>query len=118
MPDQKNAATGECVSASAPSHRQLGASKIKFVEGGEWIGLDGKVLWISGEFEIVERPNKLVYTWRLGSEVVPLERVTVTFEAHGVCTEVIIVHVHIPTLIRETYIRKDGLVALTALWNT
>jgi uncharacterized protein YndB with AHSA1/START domain len=58
---------------------------------------DGKVLWISGEFEAIDRPRKLVYTWRVGSEEGASERVTVTFEARGKTTEVIVTHERIPT---------------------
>jgi uncharacterized protein YndB with AHSA1/START domain len=58
---------------------------------------DGKILWISGEFEAIEPPHKLVYTWRLGAEGAAAERVTVTFEAHGEVTEVIVAHERIPS---------------------
>lgn len=58
---------------------------------------DGKVVWISGEFEAIDRPRKLVYTWRVGSEEGASERVTVTFEARGPTTEVIVTHERIPT---------------------
>jgi uncharacterized protein YndB with AHSA1/START domain len=58
---------------------------------------DGKVLWISGEFETVERPHRLVYTWRVGDIAGAAERVTVTFEARGETTEVIVAHERIPT---------------------
>jgi uncharacterized protein YndB with AHSA1/START domain len=58
---------------------------------------DGRVLWINGEFEIVERPHRLVYTWRVGDVAVAAERVTVTFEARGEATEVIVAHERIPT---------------------
>jgi uncharacterized protein YndB with AHSA1/START domain len=58
---------------------------------------DGKILWISGEFETIERPHRLVYTWRVGAAETAAERVTVTFEAHGVETEVIVAHERIPT---------------------
>jgi uncharacterized protein YndB with AHSA1/START domain len=58
---------------------------------------DGKILWISGEFEVIERPHRLVYTWRVGDAAVAAERVTVTFEAHGEATEVIVAHERIPT---------------------
>ena len=58
---------------------------------------DGKILWISGEFEAIERPYKLVYTWRVGSAEGAAERVTVTFEAHGEQTEVTVMHERIPT---------------------
>ena len=58
---------------------------------------DGNVLWITGEFETIERPRRLVYTWRLASEVGLSERVTVTFEARGQSTEVIVTHERIPS---------------------
>jgi uncharacterized protein YndB with AHSA1/START domain len=58
---------------------------------------DGKLLWISGEFEIVERPRRLVYTWRLESGSGPSERVTVSFEGRGECTEVSVTHERIPS---------------------
>jgi uncharacterized protein YndB with AHSA1/START domain len=58
---------------------------------------DGKILWISGEFEVIERPHRLVYTWRVGADAVAAERVTVTLEVHGEATEVIVAHERIPT---------------------
>jgi uncharacterized protein YndB with AHSA1/START domain len=58
---------------------------------------DGKVLWIAGEFESIERPKRLVYTWRLESTEGPPERVTVTFEARGSETEIVVIHERIPT---------------------
>jgi len=58
---------------------------------------DGTLLWISGEFEIVERPRRLVYTWRLGSGSGPAERVTVAFEGRGEGTEVSVTHERIAT---------------------
>jgi uncharacterized protein YndB with AHSA1/START domain len=57
---------------------------------------DGRVVWISGEFEVVEPPHKLVYTWRMGSDGQDSERVTVRFEPREGATEVIIVHERIP----------------------
>jgi uncharacterized protein YndB with AHSA1/START domain len=56
---------------------------------------DGTVVWISGVFEIVERPHRLVYTWHFEGKERPTNersRVTVRFEAHGDATEVIIAH--------------------------
>lgn len=53
---------------------------------------DGKVLWINGEFEAIERPQRLVYTWRLTAEAGPSERVSVTFEPRGQGTEVVVAH--------------------------
>jgi uncharacterized protein YndB with AHSA1/START domain len=53
---------------------------------------DGKVVWISGEFELIEAPVKLIYTWRLGSEEAAAERVTVNFQRKGDSTEVVVIH--------------------------
>jgi uncharacterized protein YndB with AHSA1/START domain len=58
---------------------------------------DGKILWISGEFEAIARPHRLVYTWRVGAAAGPGERVTVTFEPRGAETEVVVVHERIAT---------------------
>ncbi len=56
---------------------------------------DGKTLVIGGEFLEIERPARLVYTWRTDPHA-PVERVTVRFEPRGVDrTEVIVVHEHI-----------------------
>jgi uncharacterized protein YndB with AHSA1/START domain len=56
----------------------------------------GDVIWITGEFEIIDRPNRLVYTWRLGTAEGPSERVSVTFVARGSSTEVTVTHERIP----------------------
>ena len=53
---------------------------------------DGTLLWIVGEFEVVDPPYKLVYSWRAGPEPHDSERVTVQFEPRGDATEVTIVH--------------------------
>jgi uncharacterized protein YndB with AHSA1/START domain len=55
---------------------------------------DGSTLVIQGEFQVVEAPHKLVYTWRAGEDQV--SRVTVRFEPSGDETEVIVVHEQIP----------------------
>jgi uncharacterized protein YndB with AHSA1/START domain len=57
---------------------------------------DGKVLWIVGEFEVIEPPRRLTYTWRLEGISEAAERVTVHFESRGEATEVIITHERIP----------------------
>ena len=57
---------------------------------------DGSVLWISGKFERIDAPHKLVYTWQIGTD--PREElVTVSFRptADGQ-TEVTVVHKRIP----------------------
>jgi uncharacterized protein YndB with AHSA1/START domain len=56
---------------------------------------DGKVLWISGEFELIERPHRLAYTWRTAAEGAA-ERVVVTFEPKGQHSLVIVTHQRIP----------------------
>lgn len=59
---------------------------------------DGKVLWIVGEFEIIEAPYKLVYSWALEPASGPTERVTVQFRPQGDATEVIVTHEGVPSL--------------------
>jgi uncharacterized protein YndB with AHSA1/START domain len=80
---------------------------------------DGAVVWISGEFELVERPRRLVYSWRVGTE--PVSRLTVSFTAHGeTATEVVIHHERIHSdAVRDDHERGwigclDGLAAWVA----
>lgn len=49
-------------------------------------------LHISGEFQVIERPNKLVYTWRIEESEGPAELVTVLFEEREAGTELIVIH--------------------------
>src|SRR6185369_2190618 len=52
---------------------------------------DGRVLWITGAFELIEPPNKLVYSWQISDE--PTSRVTVCFEPVELgSTEVTVFH--------------------------
>lgn len=53
---------------------------------------DGRLLWIVGEFEVVEPPSRLVFSWQLDPQAARAERVRVEFEAHGASTEVIVTH--------------------------
>jgi uncharacterized protein YndB with AHSA1/START domain len=53
---------------------------------------DGTTLWIIGEFELIERPRKLVYTWRIGGGSQASERVTVAFEPRDRGTEIVVTH--------------------------
>jgi uncharacterized protein YndB with AHSA1/START domain len=53
---------------------------------------DGTSVAIEGEFEHIQPPHKLVYTWRMGGELPESSRVTVRFEPRGDATEVIVVH--------------------------
>jgi uncharacterized protein YndB with AHSA1/START domain len=66
---------------------------------------DGNLVWITGEFQIIEPPRKLVYTWRIGPESQPAELVTVSFEPRATGgTEVIVIHERIPNKIaRDTH---------------
>jgi len=52
---------------------------------------DGTIVWISGEFELIEPPHRIVYTWQRESQA-DAERVTVRFEPLGDATEVIVLH--------------------------
>jgi len=58
---------------------------------------DGKILWITGVFEVIEAPHRLVYTWGLEPISGPPERVTVQFRPQGESTEVIVTHESIPS---------------------
>ncbi len=49
-------------------------------------------VWISGEFEVITRPEELVYTWNIEPASAPPERVTVRFEAKDEQTEVVVIH--------------------------
>jgi uncharacterized protein YndB with AHSA1/START domain len=77
------------------------------VGGRYWIANalpDGTILAIEGEFQVVEPPHKLVYTWRAGDD--QASRVTVRFEPRGDVTEVIVVHEQIPSeRIRDSHER-------------
>jgi uncharacterized protein YndB with AHSA1/START domain len=53
---------------------------------------DGSVVWITGQFEVIEAPARLVYTWRLETQAFASERVTVRFEGRGELTDVIVLH--------------------------
>jgi uncharacterized protein YndB with AHSA1/START domain len=53
---------------------------------------DGNIIWIRGEFESIERPRRLVFTWQIEGVKSAPERVTVQFESAGDLTEVIVTH--------------------------
>ena len=58
---------------------------------------DGSTLWIVGEFEAIERPHLLIYTWMIDTESPTVERVSVRFDEHEQGTEVVLIHELIPT---------------------
>ncbi len=78
---------------------------------------DGSALTILGEFLEIERPSKLVYTWRTSRTGAESSLVTVRFEPDGELTRVTIVHDQIPSVaIRDDHELGwngclDGLVA-------
>lgn len=53
---------------------------------------DGKVIWISGTFEQVSPPKKLVYDWNVEAMGVTSTLVTVQFNEHADGTELILTH--------------------------
>jgi uncharacterized protein YndB with AHSA1/START domain len=63
---------------------------------------DGATLVITGEFERVDPPHLLVYSWHAGDD--QGSRVTVRFEPRGEATEVIVIHERIPNAnIRQSH---------------
>lgn len=74
---------------------------------------DGSEVWIVGEFEVIERPHRLIYSWRLEGSAAAVERVTVRFEGRGATTEVIVSHARIAsTTLRDQHLHGwDGCLA-------
>lgn len=58
---------------------------------------DGREVWIVGEYERIEAPYCLVFTWRLEPGPDLAERVIVRFEPRGNATEIVVVHERIAT---------------------
>lgn len=52
---------------------------------------DGKAVWIAGRFEVIEPPDRLVYSWGV-EPAAPAERVTVEFRADPAGTRVVVTH--------------------------
>lgn len=65
-------------------------------EGGSYrlanLETDGSIIWISGRFELIRRPEELVYTWKVS--VLPAEStlVRVLFLSHPDGTELVLTH--------------------------
>ena len=58
----------------------------------------GQTIWIHGKYELVNRPDKLIYTWGIGLDGTADERVTVTFMATENGTEVVVFHENAPNV--------------------
>jgi uncharacterized protein YndB with AHSA1/START domain len=56
---------------------------------------DGAILWIGGEFDTIEKPHFLSYTWIVETEDPTVEYVSVRFGPHESGTEVILSHTQI-----------------------
>ncbi|HEV3192867.1 MAG TPA: SRPBCC domain-containing protein [Polyangiaceae bacterium] len=93
------------------------------VGGRYWIANalpDGTTVVIEGEFREIQRPQKLVYTWRMGQGAQAPSLVTVRFEARSDATEIIIVHENVPSAdVRDSHEKGwngclDGLAAFLA----
>jgi uncharacterized protein YndB with AHSA1/START domain len=52
---------------------------------------DGRLVWISGQFEVIDPPHRLEYTWRLEPQTT-WERVSVRFERSRGGTDVVVTH--------------------------
>jgi uncharacterized protein YndB with AHSA1/START domain len=58
---------------------------------------DGREVAITGVYERIEAPHRLVFSWRLEPGPDFEERVTVRFEPRGAATEIVVVHERIAT---------------------
>ena len=77
---------------------------------------DKAVIWIEGVYERIERPNLLVFTWRVGRDSSPTEVVSVRLTALDRGTEVVVTHERIETsALRDQHLQGwegclDGLI--------
>jgi uncharacterized protein YndB with AHSA1/START domain len=72
------------------------SAEVELREGGQYRIAnelpDGSVLWISGEYKVVDRPHLLIYTWIVEGANPSTEQVSVRFVPHDLGTEVVITH--------------------------
>lgn len=66
--------------------REGGAYRIANTE------IDGSIIWISGEFEEVKAPERLVYTWNVSAVPGAATLVTIEFRVHPDGTEIALRH--------------------------
>lgn len=84
------------------------SAEVELREGGQYRIAnelpDGQILWIRGEFNVIEKPRLLTYTWIVGTANPTTERVSVRFEPHEIGTEVILTHeLIITTALRDQH---------------
>jgi uncharacterized protein YndB with AHSA1/START domain len=53
---------------------------------------DGRVVLISGEFDLIEPPNRIAYSWQVEPDPAEASRVIVSFLARGRRSEVVVTH--------------------------
>ena len=84
-----------------PAGVTCGGAEVDLRPGGTYridnVLPNGDVIVITGAFEQIDPPRRLVYSWQLGANDPAAQRVTVRFEPRGDATEVIIVHERLPT---------------------
>jgi len=76
---------------------------------------DGSVVGIIGEFQAIEPPHRLTYTWQIEESSRSSELVTVRFEPHDDETEVIVTHSRIPDRITRDRHEKGWVECLNGL---
>lgn len=76
---------------------------------------DGSVIWIVGEFQVIEPPHSLTYTWQIEGSSASSELVNVRFEPHNGATEVIVTHSRIPDRITRDRHEQGWLGCLNGL---
>jgi uncharacterized protein YndB with AHSA1/START domain len=78
-----------------PEHVTCAGAEIDLHVGGRYRIAnrfpDGAIVWISGEFEIIERPHRVVFTWQIDTASAA-ERVTVRFDPRDGVTQVVVCH--------------------------
>lgn len=69
-------------------------------EGGEYRiankSPDGDIIWISGIFKLIDKPEKLIYEWNISAAGGTITLVTVLFNEHPEGTELILTHERFP----------------------
>lgn len=81
---------------------------------------DGSIIWIEGQFEEINNPSRLIYSWTMGANMAEPTRVTVDFNDHPQRTELVITHERFASdQIRDAHLQGwygclDGLEALVS----